>query len=180
MRYQFTEEIIEKAVLNLLKRKNYDNFSVKDICTEAGINRSSFYAHYQDINDFMIKFEGKLSKKMQTIWKPKDTIQVFDESTFVDLFIFIKEYKLFYKAFLRNHNPSFVADSLLKKHKELFGKALLGRGINYTDAEIDYHLVYFGGGLKAICGRWLQNDCKESPEQMAKIIRDEYVNNARV
>lgn len=179
MRYRFTEEIIEKAVLNLLKYKNYDSFSVKDICTEAGINRSSFYAHYQDINDFMIKFESRLAKKQQEIWKPANTLAVFDNGTFVAFFSFIKEYRLFYKAFLKSHIPSFIADDMLKKHRELFKQNLFRRNISYTDAEIDYHLNYFGGGLKAICGRWLQNDCKESPEEMAKIISDEYMNNAR-
>ena len=177
IRYQMTEEIIERAVLDLLKRKNYDGFTVKDICAVAGINRSSFYAHYMDINDFMIKFEGKLAKKMMAVWKPNDGDTVFDQSTFVALFDFIREYRVFYKAFLKNHTQSFVADALLKKHTELFRASVLKRGINYTDAEIDYHLVYFGGGLKAICGRWIQNDCRETPTQMAKIIHDEYANN---
>lgn len=179
VRFQMTEEIIEKAVLNILKRKDYDGFTVKDICAEAGINRTTFYAHYQDINDFMIKFEGKLSKKMHTVWKPTGTIYVFDESVFAGFFAFIIEYKIFYKAFAKNNAPSFMAGEMLKKHKELFKQNLLRRNINYTDAEIDYHLHWFGGGLKAICGRWIQNDCKESPEQMAKIIYDEYTNNAK-
>ena len=179
VRYQFTEEIIEQAVLNLLKRKEYDNFTVKEICAEAGINRSSFYAHYEDINDFMIKFEAKLTKQMRSIWKPVDDIKFFDESTFIAMFAFIKEYKTFYKAFLKSHIPSFLATNMMQHQKELFKKSLYNRNIRYTEAEIDYHLVYFGGGLKAICGRWIQNDCRETPEEMAKIIHDEYVNNTK-
>ena len=34
-----------------------NDISIKEICYEAGINRSSFYVHYQDINDLMIKVE---------------------------------------------------------------------------------------------------------------------------
>jgi len=180
VRYQLTEETIEKAVLNILKRKDYDSFSVKDICAEAGINRTTFYAHYEDINDFMIKFEGKLAKRMQAVWKPSGDMHVFGQRVFTDFFAFIKEYKTFYKAFAKNHVPSFVANDLLKKHKELFKQNLLRRNINYSDAEIDYHLHWFGGGLKALCGRWIQNDCSESPEQMARIIYDEYHNNKNI
>lgn len=175
-RYQFTEEIIEKAVLNLLKRKAYDSFSVKDICNEAGINRTTFYAHYQDINDFMIKFESKLAKKMQSIWKPVNTESVFDQDVFVTFFSFIQEHKIFYQAFLKNNSPSFMANDMIKKHRDLLKQRMLKKNINYTDAEIDYHLHYFGGGLKAISGRWIQNGCKESPELMAKVIHDEYAN----
>jgi len=178
VRYQSTEESIEKAVMTLLKRKHYDSFSVKDICIEAGINRTTFYAHYQDINDFMIKFEGNLSKKMQAIWKPDGTSTVFGQDVFIAFFTFIQGYKVFYKAFLKDHIPSFLATDMLKKHKELFKQTMFRKGWNYTDAEIDYHLHFFGGGLKALSGRWIQNDCKETPEQMAKIIYEEYANKS--
>lgn len=175
VRYRSTEEMLEKALLSLLKRKRYDGFTVKDLCTEAGINRSSFYAHYTDVNDLMIKFESKLSKQMQEIWQLCD---IYNQDVFVKAFRFIKEYKEFYKAFLKSHSPSFVAPEMLKKQKERFREIAFERGLKYTDTEIDYHLYYFGGGLKAISGFWIQNGCKETPEQLAKVLFDEYANNA--
>lgn len=176
VRYQFTEEIIEKALLNLLKRKRYDGFTIKDLCIEAGINRSSFYAHYQDINELMIKMESKLAKKMQAIWIPKSE---YNQDVLVEMFTFVKEYKQFYKAFLKSHNPSFVAPEMLKKQKEHFKQIIFSKNLDYSDNDIDYGLHFFGGGLKAVCGFWLQNDCKETPEQIAKIIRNEYENKAQ-
>lgn len=173
VRYQFTEEIIEKALLSLLKRKRYDGFSIKDLCIEAKINRSSFYAHYQDINDLMIKVENKLTKKLHGI------VKLNHENFLFEMFVFVKEYKEFYKSFLKSHSPSFVAPEMLKDQRERLKQVSFEKGYNYTDDEIDYHLHYFGGGLKAICGRWIQNDCQETPEQMLKIIQDEYKNNAK-
>jgi len=176
VRYQFTEEIIEKAVLNLLKKRKYDDFTVKDICAEAGINRSSFYAHYQDINDLMIKIEAGLSKKLQAIWHNSDA---YGEEFFASFFAFVGENKIFYKAFLKGNSPSFTAPDMLKKQKAAFRQLSLDKGFNYSDAEIDYHLHYFGAGLKAVCQQWLLSGCAESPEDMAKIIYNEYANNAR-
>ena len=174
-RWSSTEEVIEKAVFNLIKHRNYDGFTIKDICAEAGINRSTFYAHYTDINDLMIKIEGGLAKKMRDIWKT----DIYGQALFIQFFTFIKEYKEFYKAFLRSHSPSFVAPDMLKRQKEQFRQISANKGFRYSDAEIDYHLNYFGGGLKAICGRWIENNCRETPEQMAKIIHDEYANNSK-
>jgi len=174
-RFLTTEDFIEKAVFSLLKKRDYDDFTIKEICKEAAINRSSFYAHYSDINDLMIKIEEKLARKLNEIWKPTDN---YDENVFIPFFEFIKEYKVFYKAFAKSNSPSFAAPDMLKKQKDRFKQIIFGN-INYSDTEIDYHLYYFGGGLKAICGLWLQNDCKESPEEMAKIIHDEYANNAK-
>lgn len=58
MRAQATKDKIQRALIYLLKRKPFDQIFVKDICTIACINRSSFYEHYQDINDLMIKTEA--------------------------------------------------------------------------------------------------------------------------
>ena len=180
-RSQSTIQAIEKAVFNLVKRKGYDDFSIKDICTEAGINRSSFYAHYDDINDLMIKVESNLSKQLSITLNPIRDIVAdrIRENPFVAFFEFIKEHKDFYKAFLKSHNPSFTATDELKRSKEQLKQLSAKKGMNYSETEIEYHLHYFGGGLKAICGFWIKNDCRETPEQMAKFIENEYKNNAK-
>lgn len=175
-RYQFTEEIIDQAVFKLLRIRKYDELTIKEICFEAGINRSSFYAHYDDIVDLMINIENRLSKKMHEIW---DFSEVSTDEIFVHFFNFIKEHKYFYKAFIQSNNPSFTANSMLINQKNQFKKILFGNNINYSDTEIEYHLYYFGGGLKGICGLWLQNNCRETPEALAKIIYNEYANNSK-
>jgi len=180
-RFQSTAEKIEKAVFALLKRKRYDAFSVKDICIEAAINRSSFYAHYTDINDLMIKIESTLSQKMKSVLSPMKDIatNTLDTNPFVALFTFIYEYRDFYKAFIKSNTPSFFAPKVMEQQRLLLQQLSTKNNLNYSDSEINYHLHFFGGGLKAICEQWLLNNCRETPEEMARIIHNEYANNAR-
>jgi AcrR family transcriptional regulator len=176
VRYQFTEEIIEKAVFSLLKRRKYDSFTIKEICAEAGVNRSSFYAHFEDINDLMMKIESKLAKNIDLIFKPGDA---YDRQAFIALFTFVRENKAFYKAFLRGNVGVFVESDMIKKIKPAFTRIALDRKYRYTEAEIEYHMCFFAAGLKIVCAKWLEHDCKETPEQMSQIIVDEYANNAK-
>ncbi|MCD8076257.1 MAG: hypothetical protein LUF27_14725 [Lachnospiraceae bacterium] len=37
-----------------------------------------------------------------------------------------------------------------------------------------YHQIFFNAGLKAMLKAWLQRDCVESPENMSRILADEY------
>jgi hypothetical protein len=39
---------------------------------------------------------------------------------------------------------------------------------------IKYHIEFFRNGLNAIIKLWLANGCKESPEEMATILKQEY------
>ena len=46
----------------------------------------------------------------------------------------------------------------------------------YNNKYIDYHIEFFRAGLNAIIKKWLDNNCKETPEEMVKIITSEYKN----
>ena len=46
----------------------------------------------------------------------------------------------------------------------------------YNNQYIDYHIEFFRAGLNAIIKKWLNNSCKESPEEKVKIITSEYKN----
>lgn len=45
----FTEKAIRSAFLELLDQRPLNKITVKDITERCGINRNSFYYHYQDV-----------------------------------------------------------------------------------------------------------------------------------
>ena len=46
-----TERAIKNAFTLLRSKKELEKITVKELCEEAGINKSTFYAHYRDIYD---------------------------------------------------------------------------------------------------------------------------------
>lgn len=43
-----TRLLLQNALVQLLKRKSFDEISVQDLTAEATLNRATFYAHYDD------------------------------------------------------------------------------------------------------------------------------------
>lgn len=173
-RYQSTEEKIQKALFSLLRIRNYNDIAIKEICYEAGINRSSFYAHYQDINDLMIKTENKLSMGIMQIFKPSEE---WNESVFVKLFEFLLEHKDFYKAYLGTNELTFMEKNDFINFIKLINTTDIANKFDYN--ERIYHMAFFAGGIKALSKSWIQTGCKESPQQMAKILTNEYKINSK-
>ena len=49
----FTKKAIKDTFISLLKEKPFNQITVKDIVDECGVNRNTFYYHYEDINDLL-------------------------------------------------------------------------------------------------------------------------------
>jgi AcrR family transcriptional regulator len=52
-RYQSTAILFDEALINLLEHKDIDYITIKEICDKAGVNRSTFYLHYENISDLI-------------------------------------------------------------------------------------------------------------------------------
>ena len=54
-KYQNTAKLMDEALIRLLEKKNYEFITVKEICTKAGVNRSTFYLHYETMDDLLME-----------------------------------------------------------------------------------------------------------------------------
>ena len=45
---------------------------------------------------------------------------------------------------------------------------------HFDNRFIEYHMEFFKSGLTKIIKLWLQNGCKETPEEMFEIVKNEY------
>jgi len=170
-RYKISSEKIETAFLTLILNHNYEDISISQICKQADINRSTFYCHYDDINDLIITIESKFAKSMANIFNYGERQT---HEAIVEMFTFIKENKYFYKAFL---NIPYI--TLAEYNTKIECLKNIGEKFNFDKTDrigIYYRASFFGAGIKEMCRLWLEHDCKETPEQMALLLIDEYRN----
>ncbi|MCD8023168.1 MAG: TetR/AcrR family transcriptional regulator [Lachnospiraceae bacterium] len=73
-RYAETKEKIETIFSELLKKKDISEITVSEICRLAGIHRTTFYGHYEDIYDLMAKMIADFYVKMMDNFLPVDEI----------------------------------------------------------------------------------------------------------
>ncbi len=91
----------------------------------------------------------------------------YNSNDFLKLFRHIKDNQIFYKTYFKlNRDKHFIID----RYDTNLSKEM------YEDEYIDYHIVFFMAGLNAIVKKWLYGGCKERPEEIEKILKDEYKN----
>ena len=52
-KYFNTAVRFDKALLSLLEKKAFEYITIREICEEAGLNRSTFYLHYENTHDLL-------------------------------------------------------------------------------------------------------------------------------
>ena len=60
IRIEKTDRAIEKAFLELRSKMPLEKIKIKDLCALACVNKSTFYAHYEDIYALSSRLEDKL------------------------------------------------------------------------------------------------------------------------
>ena len=143
-----TDKHIRQTALELLNRPEAHNLSVRLICEEAGINRTTFYEHYLDIYDLLDKLELDV---MAELWDYY--VQMIDRSNhlppqpFLPLLAHIRANQDFYKNVLKTRETCRLKPVFERFLTEAVCAACRKAGVS-DEKEITYYLVFFKAGFK--------------------------------
>ena len=158
-----SQEKIEKIFIQLLQNREIKEITVSDIIKLSGLNRSTFYANYIDIYDLADKTRQKLENDFSELFADYDYFN--ERSGALKMFTHIKENQLFYNTYFK---LCYKDDQLITIYDTKRAE------IEHIDQNIKYHIEFFRNGLNAIIKLWLAGGCKESPEEMADVLKQEY------
>ncbi len=163
-RRQKSQEKIEKVFVELMQTKEITEITVSEICKRTELNRSTFYANYLDVYDLADKIKKNLEYDIRKEYEAEWESQTHSHN-FLKLFRHIEKNQLFYQTYFKldydnTYKSIFYSQEILEKE---FGGDYL-----------TYHVEFFRSGLTAVIKKWLSGGCIESPEEMEKILKDEY------
>ncbi len=162
-RRRATRETIEKTFVNLLQTREIAQISVSDICKITGYNRSTFYANYLDIYDLADKIRDGLEAEVNDLYENELLCNCGND--YLKLFQHIQDNQLFYDTYFKLGYDSKHTVDLASISRQQIG---------FPDDNLEYHVEFHKAGLNAIIKKWLACGCDKAPEEMVKIIQDEY------
>lgn len=168
-----TEETIVRAfyAVFLRKKNNISKVTVREICEEAHINRTTFYAHFQDVYDVLEKAERQMAQgMMETFLKNLEAGEETGEC-FVSLFSFVKENREFYAIYFNSARTSSVIELMREVYTDRM-KSLTEDELTVScPEELDYRVEFYMAGIKELLRKWVNTGCRESPRMMWGILK---------
>lgn len=169
--YRGSAERMEGAMLELMNAMPFEKITVRLICQRAGVNRSTFYAHYEDIYAMIRQMEEKLREGLMACYSHPGETEPLSRESFLPFLGFLRAHQSFYRVALKTRREFPLRQGYVPLWEQLIRPLCLRAGIT-EEAEMLYYWVGFQAGFTMVVRRWVEQGCLEQEEQMARVLRD--------
>lgn len=180
-KYYNTALLMNQALVELLNKKDYEFITIKEICQKAGVNRSTFYLHYDNIDDLLTETIENTNKKFQSYFASFDHnfTKKINENEKKNLFLITPEYLLPYLNYIKDNK---VVYQVSAKHPVIMQSVkkynLLQENILYPilkrfeipEKQRKYFTAYYIHGIFAIVSQWLKDGCQDEVDMILSTI----------
>ncbi len=158
-----TKTSIAESLKELCHSKGFEKITIKDISEKCGINRQTFYYHFQDKYDLL-----EWIYKTELIDKYTQDIS-FDNwpEKFFMILTEIKNSKAFYINTI-THTEDYMKSSMLYQAQQIFQYAIdsLDETKVVNQAERDFITKFFAYGVCGTIIEWIENGMEASPDEI--------------
>lgn len=166
-RVKMTKRMMKEALIDLMAGKPLEKITVTEICKSADVNRSTFYAYYEDIRALILEIEDEVLEHVTVYadgfndYSDKRMLEVFEE-----FFDYVKDNaKLFRVLVVQHDNSNFnrrMLDAIMEKYK---------MSLEYNgELPAKYTYIYSISGVIGIMGEWIDSDFSISSKKLAKMV----------
>lgn len=166
---EMMKSYISDALLILMVQKNYANITVGEIVEKAGVNRSTYYRHFESKDDVIKYFLDKISKD---ILEWDKTVESNFEEHLINVYKYYYKHKKQMMTIYKNGLSILFLDTL---------KKYLGAEAHNEQTSIQYDIAFHIGGTFNHFMLWFSRDMADSPEEMASytlaVLPDHLIDN---
>ena len=157
---------VADALLELIRRKDADKITVKDLVEVCGISRQTFYYHFKDIYDLV---EWACEEDAKKILEGKDDYKTWTQG-FLNLFEEVLKNKPFILNVYRSVGREQVENYLYKIVYDLLLNVVeeKAQGMTVRDEDKEFIADFYKYAFVGLMLDWVKNGMKEDPHKIVK------------
>lgn len=166
-RVRMTKKLLKDALLELMEKRGLDRVTVTDICSAADVNRSTFYAHYEDVHQLLREIEDGMLERMPVLPIPyanQPDQQGLERLT--EFLQYVKSNARLYRVMLIRRDGGAFFNRAVSAMME----AARSSGPIEDERLTRYDCAYRLNGTIGIIREWIEDGFTMTPEELAKVI----------
>lgn len=180
-KYFHTASKMDEAFLDLLSKKDFAYITVKEICDKAGVNRSTFYLHYETVSDLLSESVEYMNGQFLDYVKldsqeivnrlkdcPLDELYLITPEYLKPYLNYIQENKRLFQTATENAGTLRLNETYNRMFDAVFTPILERFQVPLQDRQ--YIMAFYIRGLIAIITEWIKQDCTDPAEHIISVI----------
>lgn len=169
-RVVITKRMLREGLLQLLETNTLDKIHVNELCEKAGINRTTFYRHYETPRDVLKELEMEYIKEAVPYSKPPQNVNDARKRLEYSC-TYIYEHADIAKILLRCSTDEDRTLSLQRLYVHFLEIQKSDEGLaNVDEATAKCLVAFLGGGAFCLLRQWILEDIPKTPKEIADIL----------
>ena len=171
-RYSTAEDAIYDAFFLLLKEKDLEKITVSDVIKKAGIVRSTFYNHYENIPALMNSAEDKTIKDIFTLMEsfhPKNDKDMC-RSYFLAICNYTKKNPFLANLLQTPRGDAFFEKAITMFHRYVAEVTYTSTGEVAVQVDFSYYIAGAIGSTIGVLHKWTAEDFLTPADKIADIL----------
>ena len=167
-RVRLTKRLLKEAYVSLMKRNPVSKITVKALCEEAELNRSTFYLHYSEPNDVLKDIENEIIENLSDRFSRISGKENDNRKEVTGpLLRYVKENGELFKVMLLKNDDTHFRNKLVKFAKQETIAKISPRVPMQFDKMVYEYIV---GGSMEILSSWVISDFAYSEEEIDQFL----------
>lgn len=180
-RITVTKRMLKEGMLRLMETKPLPKISVSELCRVSGINRVTFYNHYDAPADILAEIGDDMVHDIQSLLKEK---QLRSHATLQERVEYACEYlkqnEQTAKLIFQNNTPESEFAAKLFRGQEEWKIASDELTSAYGEDGKDLFFTFMIHGAYCMIAKWLLDDVKKTPKEMGRLISEISINGLTI
>lgn len=167
-RVRYTKRTITDSFIQLLHKKPLEKITVKKICEDSLINRSTFYKYYEDPYDLLQQIEDEALEAMREHVEKSNGKEI--ETMLNSALHLILEQRDFYQCIFFKRDLHTFHEKLLMLCYQLIPLERYRVKQFSSFKEQEWYYYFLAQGSASVLDCWVREGMKEEPEYLSQFI----------
>lgn len=164
-RIKKSKTALKHSLLELMKTKTISHISIKELCKKAELNRSTFYANYQNIEDILLDIYHDIYEDMYLSLNKNNNENNLDHDVYAlkNIIDYFHEHEELFQLILKNNQHHLFE----KKLTSFYLKKYVKDSLDYQER---YNFLYHSIGSFTLISQWIIDQYPCSSLELAQLI----------
>ena len=161
---RMTKRLLADSLKVLMQTHEIPKITVREIVEGCGLNRQTFYYHFQDIYELL---EWTIREEMFSRMEKQDSWTNWKDGV-ISILQYIKENEKICLCAYQSVSRQLLRQFFYADAYDLFRQGIVVRGTDYdvSQGEIDFTAHFYTVGFVSVAEHWLIDGMKESPQEL--------------